>query len=350
MLARYPLAPLYPGLLLGSGDLRKPASPGQLLMARLPRRRFLSLRKLLRLALFLCLAGDLVSKSKQPVEVEIVELEPNTVDCEEDKTIDLIMFKEAESNFNSDNGKEVLASKQPIESAGDVSQGMIENGPAMMKEALVEGDVGDKIDNNYHTNCEDENLDGSIGDDAAEKNVFLLLDNSGPLVKKELEESKQVFLKSEAGVERPGAEVFVKEEVTDTIDDQIKTSIVDDTADGVIGDPNNHGSQESSPKESTNHEEFKKLSPANAPILSLPKFLTDQTSTGTLSQQLNAQFAITSLDLPAGTKALLHFDRLLLSDQAMSVQEGLTEQVVRVNARRVEGFEEFDYQVICQQN
>ena len=103
---------------------------------------------------------------------------------------------------------------------------------------------------------------------------------------------------------------------------------------------------ESSPKESTNHEEFKKLSPANAPILSLPKFLTDQTSTGTLSQQLNAQFAIISLDLPAGTKALLHFDRLLLSDQAMSVREGLTEQVVRVNARRVEGFEEFDYQVL----
>ena len=186
-------------------------------------------------------------------------------------------------------GKDIstIVSKPQIESTGDVLQGEIEN-------------ETDEI-------------------------ISLEVNNSDLFVQKNLEECKQVVWKYEAVVERPGFNVFVKEEVPNIINDKIKTSIEDDTEDGVIGNTKNHGTQESWPMESTTHLEFNKQSLANAP---------------------SAQFVIISLDFPAGTKALLHCDRLWLADQVLSVWKGLTEQVVTVNARRVEGFEEFDYQVI----
>ena len=83
----------------------------------------------------------------------------------------------------------------------------------------------------------------------------------------------------------------------------------------------------------------------------LPELLRDQDTRGVLHHELGPKFAILSLDYPAGTKALLHCDRMWVTDHPMLGGFGwevLTlpaEQGVRVNARRVRGFEEFDYQV-----
>ena len=87
------------------------------------------------------------------------------------------------------------------------------------------------------------------------------------------------------------------------------------------------------------------------PVLALPEHLTDQTTSAVVFQKLDEKMAIFTLDYPAGTKALLHMDRLWLPgyhDMKESPGfEGMVDKQVRINARRVEGYEEFDYQVCC---
>ena len=191
------------------------------------------------------------------------------------------------------------------------------------------------------------------------KKVFLAFNPSDMLVKKErleeskMDESNKVSMKSEAAsrisLDSDGTDFCVKEEILDTndVDDETESKTTNDNiADEVIGASNNLESLESLPEKSSINEELKKRPVSSPPLLSLPEFLTDQTTSGTLDQQLSAQFAIISLDFPSGTKALLHCDRLWWADQAMSVWDRVTDKVVRVSARRVEGFEEFDYQVL----
>ena len=67
--------------------------------------------------------------------------------------------------------------------------------------------------------------------------------------------------------------------------------------------------------------------------------------------KLDEKMVIFTLDYPAGTKALLYRDRLWLpGNQDMEESPGLEAMVdkqVTIHARRVEGYEEFDYQVCC---
>ena len=80
----------------------------------------------------------------------------------------------------------------------------------------------------------------------------------------------------------------------------------------------------------------------------LPECLTDDSTSGSLVTQLDEKTAILSLNYPAGTKALLYWDSLWLSSQDVTGISGWEELVgteIKVNARRVEGYEEFDYQV-----
>jgi len=337
-----------PWLATGVWRQEKASQPKPVAYAKITKEKISVFKKVAETCSVLVSADHLVSKAKQSDELEIVEIENTEVEA--DKTFDLKLVKETESNVNCDDGKEVSKTKQSVEIAGDENvtklQGGIEIGSTMMIEADIEGDVGGEIDKNRANFEDQENVYENLEKDVVEKKVVLELNSSGPLVKKELKECNQASLKSEVGEERTGADGFVKEEVLDTIDDKIKTSVDGNMVDGDVGDSNNLGSQESSPKKCTPNEEIKNQSPPTyAPLLSLPQSLTYKSTTGTLNQQLSAQFAIISLDFPAGTKALLHCDRLWLADQAMSLWDGLTEQVLKINARRVEGFEEFDYQV-----
>ena len=82
------------------------------------------------------------------------------------------------------------------------------------------------------------------------------------------------------------------------------------------------------------------------------EWLSDQSTLGILHQELSHKFAILSLNSPVGAQALLHFDRVWVTDHPMVEEFGWkglfrsSEQGVRVNARKVGGFENFDYQVI----
>jgi len=83
----------------------------------------------------------------------------------------------------------------------------------------------------------------------------------------------------------------------------------------------------------------------------LPELLSDQNTLGTLYQELGHKFAILALDSPVGVKALLQIDRIWVTDHPMfegvgwEVLSRPSEQGIRVNARKVAGFQEFDYQV-----
>ena len=55
---------------------------------------------------------------------------------------------------------------------------------------------------------------------------------------------------------------------------------------------------------------------------SYPDLLSDQVTLETLSQELSQEFAIVTLSCPAGTKALLHCDRLWVIDHPMRIKEG----------------------------
>jgi len=196
--------------------------------------------------------------------------------------------------------------------------------------------VGDNLENESRTICEvKENEEKKLN--VEEKRSFLQSDSVDPSIKKETlgnpeeEDVKKVCMKSES--------IFLKEEVLYTINDQIKSSLGGNLVDGVFGDVTNPGSLECLTKKSSFDEELKMQPEIATPLLSLPEFLTDQTNSGTLEQQLGSQFFILTLDYPAGTKALLHCDKLL-GDQGM-----VSGQVLKVSARRVQGFEEFDYQV-----
>jgi len=95
-----------------------------------------------------------------------------------------------------------------------------------------------------------------------------------------------------------------------------------------------------------------KENPASVDSSVLPEILSDASTIGTLTQVLGDNYAIFTLDSPAGARALLHKDRVWHRDRAvgggagweeLTVQE---EERVRVRARRIRGIEEFDYQVI----
>merc|ERR1719209_1156286 len=89
---------------------------------------------------------------------------------------------------------------------------------------------------------------------------------------------------------------------------------------------------------------------SSTPVLFLPESLTDQFTNVFVVNQLDEKMAIFTLDYPAGTKALLHRDRLWLSGdkdmEGTSDFKCVEEKQIRINARRVEGYEEFDYQVV----
>jgi len=95
-----------------------------------------------------------------------------------------------------------------------------------------------------------------------------------------------------------------------------------------------------------------KETPATADLSVIPEILSDASILGTLTQVLGDNYAILTLDSPAGTRALLHKDRVWHRDRAGGGGAGweeLTmqgEERVRVRARRIRGIEEFDYQVI----
>lgn len=83
-------------------------------------------------------------------------------------------------------------------------------------------------------------------------------------------------------------------------------------------------------------------------VMALPECLSAQSTCGTLETQLDDKMAILTLDKPAGTKALLHRSKLWLSNREMEKIRGwedVSVKKIKVDARRVEGFEEFDYQV-----
>ena len=92
-------------------------------------------------------------------------------------------------------------------------------------------------------------------------------------------------------------------------------------------------------------------SSCSSQVLVLPERLTDQTTSAIILNKLDEKMVIFTLDYPAGTKALLHRDRLWLpGNQDMEESPGLEAMVdkqVTIHARRVEGYEEFDYQVCC---
>jgi len=92
--------------------------------------------------------------------------------------------------------------------------------------------------------------------------------------------------------------------------------------------------------------------------LSYPESLFDNVTLGTMSQALSQEFAIVTLNCPVGTKALLHCDRVWVTDKPMRMMEGaesdweeLTKastpglEGIRINARKVQGFDKFEYQV-----
>jgi len=89
---------------------------------------------------------------------------------------------------------------------------------------------------------------------------------------------------------------------------------------------------------------------SSIPVLVLPESLTDQLTSTIVVNQLDEKMAIFTLDYPAGTKALLHRDRLWLSGdkdmEGTSDFKCVEEKQIKINARRVEGYEEFDYQVM----
>merc|ERR1719318_574659 len=306
-------------------------------------------------------AGDSAFKAEQLNEVEIIETEKVEG---VDKTMELNLIKVVEPivksddgiepGVESDNGKNVSLTKPLSESVGNGNMTelpeIVENGSEVMD---IDKDFGVKCDKNNLTICEDEEKEKKFQENVVEKIVHLELDALDPVVKKETyenpeaEDVKEVSLKTESSGagDFSGSEVFPKEEVLDIIDDLCKTSVEGNLMNGVIGDPNNPGPPDCPSKKSSLDEDFKMQPEVASPLLSLPKFLTDQTSSGNLEQQLSSQFVILSLDFPVGTKALLHCDRLLLADQDMSVWDRVAGQVLRVSARRVEGFEEFDYQV-----
>merc|ERR1712192_31885 len=235
--------------------------------------------------------------------------------------------KEADPNDETDDGKEGMATEQlfagtDMEKISGVPE-MVENEPVMK---VIE-DLGDNLDKYSHTICEDKENEEKCG-----------LVEFDSVVKKEtpgnpdVEDVKKVLMKC---IE---TDVFLKEEILDTIVGESIT-VDDNLMDGLNGDVNNSGSLEGLARKSSIDEELKIQPAITSPLLSLPEFLTEQTTSGILEQQLSTKFAILTLDSPAGTKALLHCGRLLV-DKGM-----VPGQVLRVSARRVEGFEEFDYQV-----
>ena len=128
MRARYPLA-------TGVWRPEKASQPKPVAYGKITKEKISVFKKVAETCSVL-VSGDLVSKAKQSDEVEIVEME-NTEEGS-DKTIDLKLVEE--SNVNCDDGKEVSTRKQPFESVSDenisVLQGIVENGSAMMKEAI----------------------------------------------------------------------------------------------------------------------------------------------------------------------------------------------------------------------
>jgi len=90
-------------------------------------------------------------------------------------------------------------------------------------------------------------------------------------------------------------------------------------------------------------------SSTTSPSLVLPELLCAKSTTGRLMRELDEKMAIVSLDSPCNTKALLHWNRLWRSSkevEEISRWKDTAEKILKMSARRVEGYDDFDYQAI----
>eukprot|EP00092_Neocalanus_flemingeri_P031428 GFUD01034134.1.p1 GENE.GFUD01034134.1~~GFUD01034134.1.p1 ORF type:complete len:720 (+),score=233.20 GFUD01034134.1:76-2160(+) len=179
-----------------------------------------------------------------------------------------------------------------------------------------------------------------------EDNQIVKTEETGNLeVEKEAEVENNFVLND--NVDTIEVECVVKEEAiekggleSDTSKDQVTSLIEVDAGGTSVGNKI---------EESLNKDTTKTC--LNSDDVSLPELLIDQHTCGTLDRELSLKLAILSLSSPAGAKALLHSDRMWVTDHPMfggfgwEVLTWPAEQGIRVNARRVTGFEEFDYQV-----
>merc|ERR1719481_868439 len=81
----------------------------------------------------------------------------------------------------------------------------------------------------------------------------------------------------------------------------------------------------------------------------LPEYLCAKSTSASFVIELDEKMAIFSLDSPRGTKVLLHWNRLWLSSKEVEEirrWEDTTGKKFKIGARRLEGYEEFDYQAI----
>merc|ERR1712142_336990 len=246
-----------------------------------------------------------------------------------------------------------LGSEQPLNVKGNLVKADVENEETVLSEVSSDKTVTCIVQHEISNNIREEGkAEDVVKSDSNDNNRAANQKTSNLGSEEQLNNNREKIGK--ADVENKGT---VHSEVS--VDETVNMKMEPNESDGnvskelhVTSETNNQDNIEMTGeiKESTSsilNKEDVLPDTSGTPVMALPECLSAQSTSGTLETQLDDKMAILTLDKPAGRKALLHRSKLWLSNREMKEIRGwedVSEKKIKIDARRVEGFEEFDYQ------